>query len=185
MLTAAFKSRPGITSGYADCPLTCYENTAGNADNAAARTDKPGGTAGNVELLEISYRATGYCNPNCVGGPAGTAACKSRSGIPDGHKLTALLLLQVALPKAPLSPRALLAMLTALLLALTVKPGGTAGNVELLESFTVTAAASCNPTALVAVLTAAFKSRPGISSGYADCPLTCYENTPRFKSTTD
>jgi len=88
--------------------LTCSDNTAGNADSAAACNDKPGGTAGNVKLLEIFNRAASYCNPDSVGGPANRCYHKARLV----HPVATLTVLSFAL-------RALLAMLTALLHALT------------------------------------------------------------------
>jgi len=116
-LTAASKSRPGISSGHVDCSLTCSEYTTGNDDSAATCTDKPGGTAGNVDLFERISGAAAYCISNSVDGRDGTVACNCRPGIPGGHVDCSLLL--VALLVALLAPRVLLAMLTALLLAMT------------------------------------------------------------------
>jgi len=60
---------------HVDCSLTTTssptnsssisESTTGNADSAAACTDKPDGTAGNAELLEsFTGTAAASCNPN-------------------------------------------------------------------------------------------------------------------------
>ena len=192
--TAACNSRLGISGGHVDCPLTGSESTTDNADSAAACTDKPGGTGGNVELLAIFNGVDGYRNPISVGGPAGTAACNSKpGGISGGH---------VDYPLTSSTSRTANADSAA---ACTDKPGGivygpagtaachsrpggiSGGHVDCpLTGFASTtantdSAAACTDepggTVEGPAGTAACNSRPGISGGHVDCPLTSSEST--------